>query len=63
LAIAATGLINTIIFQGSFHGRTHLAMAMTILRNLWLFDSLNCTTYGNKRTDWNGIFPFSICPM
>jgi 4-aminobutyrate aminotransferase len=29
LAKAATGRQNIIVFQGSFHGRTHLAMAMT----------------------------------
>jgi len=29
LAKAATGRTNVIVFQGSFHGRTHLAMAMT----------------------------------
>lgn len=29
LAKAATGRQNVIVFQGSFHGRTHLAMAMT----------------------------------
>ncbi|MEX0768608.1 MAG: aminotransferase class III-fold pyridoxal phosphate-dependent enzyme [Microthrixaceae bacterium] len=29
LAKQATGRPNTIVFQGSFHGRTHLAMAMT----------------------------------
>lgn len=29
LARAATGRKNIVVFQGSFHGRTHLAMAMT----------------------------------
>jgi 4-aminobutyrate aminotransferase len=35
LAKAATGRPNTIVFQGSFHGRTHLAMAMTTSRNVY----------------------------
>lgn len=33
LAKQATGRPNVIVFQGSFHGRTHLAMAMTTSRN------------------------------
>lgn len=33
LAKQATGRPNVIVFQGSFHGRTHLAMAMTTSKN------------------------------
>ena len=35
LAKAATGRTNIIVFQGSFHGRTHLSMAMTTSRNVY----------------------------
>lgn len=35
LAKAATGRTNTIVFQGSFHGRTHLAMAMTTSKTVY----------------------------
>ncbi|MEM6336128.1 MAG: aminotransferase class III-fold pyridoxal phosphate-dependent enzyme [Bacteroidota bacterium] len=35
LAKAATGRQNTIVFQGSFHGRTHLAMAMTTSKTVY----------------------------
>lgn len=35
LAKAATGRPNIIVFQGSFHGRTHLSMAMTTSRNVY----------------------------
>lgn len=35
LAKQATGRPNMIVFQGSFHGRTHLAMAMTTSKTLY----------------------------
>lgn len=35
LAKAATGRTNAIVFQGSFHGRTHLAMAMTTSKTVY----------------------------
>lgn len=35
LAKAATGRTNIIVFDGSFHGRTHLAMAMTASKNVY----------------------------
>ena len=35
LAKVATGRPNIIVFQGSFHGRTHLSMAMTTSRNVY----------------------------
>lgn len=35
LAKAATGKTNVIVFQGSFHGRTHLAMAMTTSKTVY----------------------------
>lgn len=35
LAKAATGKPNVIVFQGSFHGRTHLAMAMTTSKTVY----------------------------
>lgn len=35
LAKQATGRPNTIVFQGSFHGRTHLAMAMTTSKHVY----------------------------
>lgn len=35
LAKAATGRPNIIVFQGSFHGRSHLAMAMTTSRTAY----------------------------
>lgn len=35
LAKAATGRPNVIVFQGSFHGRSHLAMAMTTSRTIY----------------------------
>jgi 4-aminobutyrate aminotransferase len=35
LAKAATGRANIIVFQGGFHGRTHLAMAMTTSRTIY----------------------------
>ena len=35
LAKQATGRPNTIVFQGSFHGRTHLAMAMTTSKTVY----------------------------
>ena len=35
LAKAATGRPNVIVFQGSFHGRTHLAMAMTTSKTVY----------------------------
>jgi 4-aminobutyrate aminotransferase len=35
LAKAATGRTNIIVFQGSFHGRTHLSMAMTTSRSVY----------------------------
>lgn len=35
LARAATGRTNIIVFQGSFHGRTHLTMAMTTSRTVY----------------------------
>lgn len=35
LAKAATGRTNVIVFQGSFHGRTHLTMAMTTSRTVY----------------------------
>lgn len=35
LAKAATGKTNAIVFQGSFHGRTHLAMAMTTSKTVY----------------------------
>ena len=35
LAKSATGRTNIIVFQGSFHGRTHLSMAMTTSRNVY----------------------------
>ncbi len=35
LAKQATGRSNTIVFQGSFHGRTHMAMAMTTSKTIY----------------------------
>ncbi len=35
LAKAATGRTNVIVFQGSFHGRTHLTMAMTTSKTIY----------------------------
>ncbi|NOX30712.1 MAG: aspartate aminotransferase family protein [Actinobacteria bacterium] len=35
LAKQATGRPNTIVFQGSFHGRTHMAMAMTTSKTIY----------------------------
>jgi 4-aminobutyrate aminotransferase len=35
LAKSATGRTNIIVFQGSFHGRTHLAMAMTTSKTVY----------------------------
>ena len=35
LARAATGRSNIIVFQGSFHGRTHAAMAMTTSKTVY----------------------------
>ncbi|MGD2101964.1 MAG: aminotransferase class III-fold pyridoxal phosphate-dependent enzyme [Acidimicrobiia bacterium] len=35
LAKAATGRPDTIVFQGSFHGRTHQAMAMTTSKSIY----------------------------
>ena len=35
LAKQATGRQNVIVFQGSFHGRTHLAMAMTTSKTVY----------------------------
>jgi 4-aminobutyrate aminotransferase len=35
LAKQATGRPNTIVFNGSFHGRTHLAMAMTSSKSIY----------------------------
>lgn len=35
LAKAATGRQNVMVFQGSFHGRTHLAMAMTTSKTVY----------------------------
>lgn len=35
LAKRATGRQNVIVFQGSFHGRTHLAMAMTTSKTIY----------------------------
>jgi 4-aminobutyrate aminotransferase len=35
LAKAVTGRANIIVFQGGFHGRTHLAMAMTTSRTIY----------------------------
>ena len=35
LAKQATGRPNVIVFQGSFHGRTHLAMAMTTSKTIY----------------------------
>lgn len=35
LAKCATGRSNTIVFQGSFHGRTHLTMAMTTSKTVY----------------------------
>ena len=35
LAKQATGRPNVIVFQGSFHGRTHLAMAMTTSKTVY----------------------------
>ena len=35
LARAATGRRNVIVFQGSFHGRTHLTMAMTTSKTVY----------------------------
>ncbi|MCS7060916.1 MAG: aminotransferase class III-fold pyridoxal phosphate-dependent enzyme [Anaerolineae bacterium] len=37
LARQATGRTNVIVFEGSFHGRTHLAMAMTTSKNTYRF--------------------------
>jgi len=37
LAKAATGRCNVIVFQGSFHGRTHLAMAMTTSKTAYRY--------------------------
>jgi 4-aminobutyrate aminotransferase len=38
LARAATGRRNVIVFQGSFHGRTHQAMAMTTSKYIYRYD-------------------------
>ncbi len=38
LARAATGRRNIIVFQGSFHGRTHQAMAMTTSKYIYRYD-------------------------
>ena len=38
LARAATGRRNLIVFQGSFHGRTHQAMAMTTSKYIYRYD-------------------------
>ena len=35
LAKQTTGRQNVIVFQGSFHGRTHLAMAMTTSKTVY----------------------------
>jgi 4-aminobutyrate aminotransferase-like enzyme len=35
LALSATGRRNIIVFQGSFHGRTHQAMAMTTSKYIY----------------------------
>lgn len=35
LARAATGKTNIVVFQGSFHGRTHLSMAMTTSKTIY----------------------------
>ncbi|MGA1053121.1 MAG: aminotransferase class III-fold pyridoxal phosphate-dependent enzyme, partial [Ilumatobacteraceae bacterium] len=35
LAKQATGRPNVVVFQGSFHGRTHLAMAMTTSKTVY----------------------------
>ncbi len=35
LAKQATGRPNTIVFHGSFHGRTHMAMAMTTSKTIY----------------------------
>ena len=35
LAKQATGRPHTIVFEGSFHGRTHMAMAMTTSKNVY----------------------------
>lgn len=35
LAKQATGRPNTIVFEGSFHGRTHMAMAMTTSKTIY----------------------------
>ena len=37
LAKAATGRSNVIVFQGSFHGRTHLTMAMTTSKTAYRY--------------------------
>ena len=37
LAKAATGRSNVVVFQGSFHGRTHLAMAMTTSKTAYRY--------------------------
>ncbi|WP_224484107.1 aspartate aminotransferase family protein [Robertkochia aurantiaca] len=37
LAKAATGRSNIIVFQGSFHGRTHMAMAMTTSKTVYRY--------------------------
>jgi len=37
LAKQATGRTNVIVFQGSFHGRTHLAMAMTTSKTVYRY--------------------------
>jgi len=37
LAKAATGRQNVIVFQGSFHGRTHLTMAMTTSKTVYRY--------------------------
>jgi 4-aminobutyrate aminotransferase len=37
LAKAATGRQNIIVFQGSFHGRTHMAMAMTTSKTVYRY--------------------------
>ena len=38
LAKAATGRRNIIVFQGSFHGRTHLTMAMTTSKTVYRYN-------------------------
>ena len=38
LAKHYTGRTNIIVFQGGFHGRTHLTMAMTTGKNVYRFD-------------------------